>query len=333
MKRTVSCLLFPSVLVGCMFSVVWGQAGGDDRRAEAADTPPESSALEEEMRVLATIVHENVQAAYQFSNEAEAAAILPPLAERLQGYGIVMQMRVPPIAPGGPPPGTELTVPLSRWESTRLRLRGVDTVAQHWLNRNCRQCHDVNASLRASWYLAANNWMQQTHPYGTRRPLRSEVIDAVINALLENGHHLSQLTVQQRLTVSLSFPPPESADGLEGAESLYAGGGEGASGDNLASAEPQPSTASEDYLQQLRRIHLDLYGTIPSDDLLRNELQGTYDRLSNRLLYHKLPATPVAGQVSGWTRVRISVRKSDLDDAAAGRLTREELRKRVEIRE
>jgi hypothetical protein len=182
--------------------------------------------LAEDMEILAEIIRESVGAQFapahraefdphthvlslfderwrhpKFLNDPHKAPghgeVSKPLAEYLPGHGMVIQLRVPaPRTASVKAEGEKEAETSSRWEQTRKRLHGDPTAGSGlFLNEQCAQCHTGLTDFSHFAPLSARG----------QRPTKSGLVQAVVAALAENGHHVRRLAEGERVTVSLNF--------------------------------------------------------------------------------------------------------------------------------
>lgn len=219
-----------------LFSLIQIQQDAGDDETEAT--------IAEDMEVLSTIVHENIQATYtrattamlgsagldnphlpdQWRELIGTPSIAEPLFDHLPGRGVSIQMRIPAVRPEKPKSAPPEDAAQSRWEQTRKRLRGEGGTALGWRGVKCEGCHVPpfarSTQLRQPKYY---DWTGQFHhlrgfevhgvdgfpkwagDWVSPRPTQAAVIQAVMDTLADNGHNLRGLRPDEYVTISLSY--------------------------------------------------------------------------------------------------------------------------------
>lgn len=295
--------------------------------------------LAEDMEVFATIVRENTESVFRTATLESPAdnSVGEPLFDYLPGSGVIVQLRIPTIsshttqATGTKPPK------ISRWEATRRRLRG-NVINAPFFRDTCTECHVASPELwrhftQRDYYKVADRfhrlplyqWMQKGM---IARPAPPVLVQAMIQTLAENGHHVRGLQQDERITITLSYwssapnaPELQPPSTIPDAEEDDAEEDDEVSSTDQAVPDHQPQQAPRNVIDEfimeqwlhgkdgdtdradmIRRTYLDLVGRLPTTqevrEFLKDDSAGAYERFINRMLNTPSMSEPAAGHSS-----------------------------------
>lgn len=231
---------------------------------------------------------------HQHGQRAAAGVSIPVDGHYVQGSGIVLQAQLPAsilqFMLASPKPKKQ-PPPLSEWEVIRKQLRGekVDTpVAQE----------DPHARISQG----------------------ANIEDVLVQLLAEHGKHFQSLADNERLTLTVTFRPTESAMRSAGAAGMMGGmgdaGGEGAMPDGgsvlLGGGVPSigPRSSSKDY-ELLADFHLRQARYAEAAKTLEKAIELNTDKTRTGSLYRKL-ASALLLQDSNATNTRYLEKVNEL---------------------
>lgn len=296
--------------------------------------------LTEDLETLATLVSEDLQNAYtnqgKNNSSAGANALGTPLVERLPGYGVIIQMQIPsPSAnvDGEPPAATR------RWQQTQIRLRGNDMVKAR---RACLRCHSVNLDAAIPWPIDPRDPWHSDVPSLRQdlirqamsgAPTKRDVENVVMATIEEHATNVRHLAPDEQVTVSLSYDRTQLLDrtigmsrkGVENALAEF---------DRLVFEQVERDYYRLEDLESFTRLTFsDIEKGVPKKEFDAEQVDDAKP-IGPDLVHGK---EPQSGRLTGQTvfprfaRVRISVAKKVIDQAAARTITKEEFRQQVAI--
>lgn len=199
-------------------------------------------AMAEDVEVMKRILDETLEDAYQPANQEVwvsyiggesslmtlrgmdvdsalgGSQIEDALATYLDGYGVVFQLKAPPLREEPEKQEAELSLeaePPTRWEATRLRLLGIPG---HRI-----QLKGDNAELEAGALSLHVEFPTSSDAVPTKSLLTQKLLDL----LAENGHNFRRLKPEERLTVALTFRTGVPSDDGKPRDAMYRNLGDG----------------------------------------------------------------------------------------------------------
>jgi hypothetical protein len=127
-----------------------------------------------------------------------------PSAAYLPGYGVVLQMELPPLRPATVSTTDEPTVcpfmSKSPWAREKERLRGA------WRIQDCRSCHSAYKQTLTQMNELLTRAIVVPDTADTRQaPTRDQLVDRLLKLLADNGHHVRWLDSGESIAIAVEF--------------------------------------------------------------------------------------------------------------------------------